>query len=344
MKFHFEPDQTSDRIEPSGEATTVVSEDFESMTALWLNPESLVQWDCIFVLPPWQKAWWDAFGGGMTPLLCSVRHGSAALGMAPLMRQGEKAAFMGGSDVCDYLDFALVPGKEGPFFRALIPHLRQLGITHLDLGTLHRDASVLTALLPMARSLGWQTTCEEVEVSVELDLPASWDEFLSSLSGKERHEVRRKIRRLEHATEVRQRVVDEPRAVAREMDIFLELMRLSRPEKEAFMTPEMAAFFRSLVAAMADVGLVKLCFLDSDGRPAAAALCFDHHDTVYLYNSGYDPQYRWLSAGLLNKVFTIRESIERGRKKYDFLKGAEIYKYRLGGREVPLYRCQIELA
>lgn len=344
MKFQPQSDQKCCTIERSGEVTAVIAENFESMTALWLNPGSLVQWDCLFVLPPWLKVWWDAFGDGMTPLLCSVRHGGEVLGIASLMRQGENAAFMGSSDVCDYLDFAVVPGKEGFFFRALIQHLRQLGIARLDLGTVRRDAIVLTAFLPVAKSLGCQTTCEQVDVSVELGLPASWDEFLVHLTGKERHEVRRKIRRLEHSADVCGRVVEEPQAVEREMDVFLELMRLSRPEKEAFMTADMAAFFRSLAVTMAEAGLVKLFFLDLDGNPAAAAFCFDHHDTMYLYNSGYDPQYRYLSAGLINKVFSLRESIEWGRKKYDFLKGAETYKYRLGGQEIPLYRCQIVLA
>jgi len=95
---------------------------------------------------------------------------------------------------------------------------------------------------------------------------------------------------------------------------------------------------------MAEVGLVRLFLLDLDHRPAAAALCFDHDGTVFLYNSGYDPSFRRLSAGLLDKVFSIRESIAWGRKRYDFLKGAEPYKYRLGGREVALYRCRLELA
>jgi CelD/BcsL family acetyltransferase involved in cellulose biosynthesis len=65
---------------------------------------------------------------------------------------------------------------------------------------------------------------------------------------------------------------------------------------------------------------------------------------VYLYNSGYDPEYGYLSAGLLSKLLSIKDSIERVRKCYDFLKGPEEYKYRLGGREIPIYTCQIVLA
>ncbi len=77
--------------------------------------------------------------------------------------------------------------------------------------------------------------------------------------------------------------------------------------------------------------------------PVATVMCFDYNNTVYLYNSGYDPPHSYLSVGLLSKVLSIKDSIERGRKRYDFLKGAEEYKYRLGGKEIPIYCCSIAL-
>lgn len=337
------PDQRSGGIEVAREMTAVAADTFESLAALWVHPGSLIKWDCPFVLPPWLNVWWEVFGGRMTPLLCSIRQGDSLLGIAPLMRQGESATFVGSPDVCDYLDFLVVPGQEPKFFRALIEHLRQLGIRRLDLGAVRRDSTVLNSLLPVVHSLGCQASCEQVDVSLELDLPETWELFLAGLTGKERHEVRRKIRRLEDSARVRCRVVEGPQEIRNGMEIFLGLMKLSRPEKAAFLTERMSVFFRTLAEALAEVSVLKLFFLDLDDKPAAASLCFDYHDTVYLYNSGYDPQFRWLSAGLLNKVFSIQESIERGRKKYDFLKGAETYKHRLGGQAIPLYRCQIAL-
>jgi len=47
---------------------------------------------------------------------------------------------------------------------------------------------------------------------------------------------------------------------------------------------------------------------------------------------------------LISKVMCIKESIQRGKKRFDFLKGAEAYKYRLGGKEIPLYRSRIVLS
>ena len=109
------------------------------------------------------------------------------------------------------------------------------------------------------------------------------------------------------------------------------------------MTARMKTFFNSMVDTMAEAGFLKLGILELDTLPAAMVLCFDYDDCVYLYNSGYDPHYGSLSVGLLSKVLFIKDSIQKGRKKFDFLRGGEPYKYQLGGREVPIYSCQIML-
>ena len=109
------------------------------------------------------------------------------------------------------------------------------------------------------------------------------------------------------------------------------------------MSDRMDAFFRSLAKAMATAGMMKLYFLEIEDTPVAGVICFDYQSTFYLYNNGFDDRYRSLSVGLLSKVLTIKDSILRGRLRYDFLKGDEQYKKRLGGTPVPLYRLTIDL-
>ncbi len=178
---------------------------------------------------------------------------------------------------------------------------------------------------------------------MELDLPSTWDEYLAMLDRKQRHEVRRKLRRLEAAGNVDYHVVEDSAAVHEVMDIFLKLFSESREDKATFMTAQMESFFRSLADSMAEAGLLKVGILELDTLPVAMVMCFDYNNCVYLYNSGYDPQYRSLSVGLLSKVLHIKDSIQRGRKRFDFLKGGEPYKYHLGGRDTPLHSCQITI-
>ena len=127
------------------------------------------------------------------------------------------------------------------------------------------------------------------------------------------------------------------------MDIFFRMFVESRQDKAVFLTEKMKSFFVLLAEAMARKGLLKLGILTLNEQPLAQIMCFDYHRGLFLYNSGYDPNFTSLSAGLVCKVLSIKASIEQGYKKFDFLKGSEPYKYHLGGKEVPLYRCQITL-
>ena len=94
---------------------------------------------------------------------------------------------------------------------------------------------------------------------------------------------------------------------------------------------------------MAAEKMIKFYVLDLNGKAVATALCFDYKSRTYLYNNGFDVNFSSLSVGLLCKVFSLQDSIRRGQQKYDFLKGSEPYKYRLGGQEVPLHECEIKL-
>jgi len=250
---------------------------------------------------------------------------------------------MGSPDVCDCLDFVLSPGSEQDFFNILLEDLMQRGIRRLSFMPLRPDSTVLTHLVGIAQERGYKVSCKVEDVSLELDLPPTWEEYLGILNRKQRHEVRRKLRRLWEAGEVNYRVIEDSEAVTDAIDLFMRLFRESREDKAIFMTANMESFFRSLAKAMAQVRLLRIGILELDASPVAAIMCFDYNGTMYLYNSGYDRHYSSLSVGLTSKILCIKDSIERGRKKFDFLKGSEEYKYRLGGKEIPLHKCQIVL-
>ena len=294
-------------------------------------------------MPEWLKVWWNEFGTPFDSYLCAVRQREDVIGIAPLLVEGEKAMLMGDTDVCDYLDFIVAPGKGAQFFRVLLEHLSREGITHLDLKLVHPESTVFTELQDIAQKQGCNVSRNTLDISSELELPATWDEYLLMLTGKQRHEIRRKIKRLHKEARIKYRVVESVEEVSDEIDTFFALFKSSGEVKADFLTDRMVSYFRSLAEAMAEAKMLKLYFLDVDNTTAAASMCFDYNSRIYLYNSGYEPRLGSLSVGLLCKVFSIQDSIQNGRQKYDFLKGAESYKHRLGGREVPLHRCQIQL-
>jgi len=313
---------------------TVTEESFASLNSYWADFKQDLNWNTLFVLPSW---FFQLY-------LRAVRQGRKIIGIAPLLVKGGTASIIGGTDVCDYLDFIVTPGMEEDFFNALLNDLEQQGINQLNVQPVRPDSTVLTNLVTLARQRKYEVHCCEEGVSVELDLPATWDEYLVMLTKKQRHEVKRKLRRLGETDNVEYHCVNANQEVGDFINTFLKLFSLSRKKDKAnFMTTQMESFFRLLTTTMAKIGLLRVGILEIDKLPTAMIMGFDYNNMMYLYNSAYNPEYSYLSVGLLSKILCIKESIQRGNKKWDFLKGGEPYKYHIGGKEIPLYACQIKI-
>jgi CelD/BcsL family acetyltransferase involved in cellulose biosynthesis len=315
----------------------------EDLEVIWQDAGHRLDWRCLFTLPPWLTSWWSSFGDGDEPLVVMMDDAGEPIGVVPLKKRGSTAALMGSPDVCDYLDIITVPGHRRQVTRLLFEYLGKVNIKRLVLNGVREEAAIWTSVMPYARETGWEVSCEKEAVTFEMDLPETWEAFLSRLDGKQRHELRRKLRRLHEAGAVQFRMTDTSHGTGGELDHFLDLFKASRTDKQAFMTTQMAGFFKSLAAAFSDHGLLRLGVLELSGSAVAQVMCFDYHSTRYLYNSGYDPRFRRLSVGLISKILSIRDAVEKGLSRYDFLKGAEVYKKRLGGGPKDIYRCTVHL-
>ena len=293
--------------------------------------------------PEWLKSWWDEYSAGSELKLLSVRDevGAAAL-IAPLQVSNGTAAFLGGTDLFDYHDF-ICPGGAGEFrpayVDAVIRHLTgDPGIQRLEFLSLPEDSTAFEYLPAVCEAAGWAVSIEKEDVAPRLSLPGTWDEYVAGLTRKNRHELRRKMRRLERAGELRHFEVSGPVEIAEGLDDFFVLHRKSTPDKATFMSLDRERFFRRAALQLAEAGMTRLSFVELDGQRIASSLSFVCCGTKYLYNSGYDPAFGRLAAGLLNHAYNIRRSIEAGLSVFDFMRGDETYKYHLGGEDRLLYR------
>lgn len=311
-------------------------EDFGAIESDWLQLLDRSPRRHIFFTPSWGRCWWNSLGAGELHLL-SVRQEGSVVGIAPLVVQGDAVRLLGDKEVCDYLDIVALPGAERVVAENLLRFARDSKPT-LDLLPLLADSTVLEHVAPVARDSGYTVHTEPLDVSYSLPLPASWDEYLDGLHGKNRHELRRKLRRLERSGEVS---FYTSQSSPQDLEDFFLLFRTSRPSKDEFLTPRREAFFRRLSEELGKQGWLRLYFLELDHRRVATAFCFNFGGTLYLYNSGFEPAYQGISVGLLCKALTIKAAISDGKRLYDFLRGAEDYKADLGGKPAPVYRCTI---
>lgn len=162
------------------------------------------------------------------------------------------------------------------------------------------------------------------------------------LEGKQRREIRRKLRRAAGYAASSCYIVGPEHNLEAEVEDFLDLMAASAPDKAAFLTPRMRNFFRELARVTYDAGWLQLGFIEIGDRKAAAYFNFIYNNRVLVYNSGLDWQaFPQFGAGIVLTAYCIRHAIEQGREAYDFLQGDERYKYQFGGQDVEVRRLQI---
>lgn len=297
-----------------------------------------------FLHPTWHRVWLTEFESGGDDLLYAVRDDEGLVGVAPLLRRDGRLTLCGDFEICDYMDVVTAPGRAEAVLAALLRALVDEAWNELALWGL-RESSPVLAALPAAVAQAGMTLEQETEaVAPRVELPASWDEYVASLSKKDRHELRRKLRRLEAAGELELRTYTSPEETESRVPLLLRMMVESRTDKAAFMSEQMARFFHRMVPAMAREGLVRLYELELERKPIASVLCFDQGGQLFLYNSGYEPEYAPLSAGIVSKALVLRDAIECGRCCIDTLRGAEAYKYDLGAKDRNVYKCIVRRA
>jgi CelD/BcsL family acetyltransferase involved in cellulose biosynthesis len=316
-----------------------VLSDFNNLNQPWQQLFEKSRYKLLFSSPAWSKLWWDRFGTGSELYLASLVKNGEIFGIAPLRIEGQSLKFIGSDNVCDFLDFVVAEGCEQEFFKTLLGHVANKGFTSLDLSTLLPDSATLSYLPEVAKKMGFSVSREQIDVSVDMELPHDIPTYLSSLNSKQRHEILRKDRRLNEEGDINYYISQE--AAPDKIEVFLRFFRESREDKNRFLTDEIETYFRELITLSEKSGRLRLGILELNSVPVAVTLCFHYQNDIYLYNSGYNPDYRLLSVGVLSKYYCIRQSIESGKRRFDFLKGNEKYKYYLGGKEVPLFRCII---
>jgi CelD/BcsL family acetyltransferase involved in cellulose biosynthesis len=296
----------------------------------------------VFLTWRWQTEWAAAFVTTALQIHTVTAADGGLAGLLPLYEEGPGLfRVLGGVDISDYLDVIAEAGREEEIWQALLQH-RAAQRAEWDLHAV-RAASPTVSLLPrLAPSVGLRAVAAVEERCPVLALPGTWDEYLARLPGKDRHELRRKMRKLERelpAVGIRSHATAEGWDDA--LTRFLVLHRRSKIGKARFMDDRMERFFRAGTLALVERGWARLWFLESDGTPIASFLCLEYAGSVGLYNSGFEPEHARLAPGIVLLAHVIRDAIERGIPTFDFLRGEEGYKQDFGPRPEDLYRIRV---
>ncbi len=312
----------------------ISSEDLATIRDDWQALHASIPGATPFSHPAWHETWLRHFGKstGASPLYLAIRAEEELIGTFALDMATSTARTLGDPNVRDYGGPLALPGMEQEVARGVLEWLLEDMTPAADFWGLVSGSPMHAALLEAAEYWGWKASAVAESVCPARELPGSFDEYVASLAKHDRHELRRKLRHLEAAGDVKFVTATEPGAVRDGMDTLFAMMRASRADKAEFLTSAMEAFFRDLSETFAGLGMTRLATLSLDGQPVATLLAFNCGGHRYLYNSGYDPARTDLAVGLLSKALSIRDAIECGLGTYDFLRGDERYKFDLGGK------------
>ncbi len=314
---------------------------FDDLQTEWNELLERAPENCIFYTWEWHSTWWKAYEPGKLLVLVCRQQGKL-VGIAPLfiteLDGGRLARIIGCVDVTDYLDFIFDGENMIEVLKAFADQLaaERRDFDILDLCNVPQDSPTREILPDLLIDRGFATVVEQQEVCPVIHLPEDWGGYLLLLDKKQRHEVRRKLRRI-HATPnaIDWYIVNGRHNLEVEIEHFVRLMAASDPEKAQFLQDESnMEFFKTIVPLLHQRGWLQLNFLTVGEERAAAYMNFVYGNRVMVYNSGLNYQdYGQLSPGIVLLAYNIQHAIQNGYKFYDFLRGDESYKYRMGGRD-----------
>jgi CelD/BcsL family acetyltransferase involved in cellulose biosynthesis len=265
--------------------------------------------------------------------------GDPPYGIAALARSPDGTVRFAGGELTDEQDVVAPPGDARAAAVAVARWIASERAPHVILEFVPEDTPTLDAFAEVLRGDGYRVTRERLVTSPRIALAPDFEGYVQGLGKKERHELRRKLRRFESTpgTSFRWATDHERPAV---LDRFFALHRLSKGEKAAFMTPATERFFRDVADALAPLGLLRLGVVRAHDQDAAVLFAFAYGDTLALYNAAHDPALSSLSLGIASHAFAVREAIAQGFRVYDLLRGDEPYKYDLGAVDRWLSRLE----
>lgn len=350
--------------------------------ATWDRLAARNPWATPFSSWAFQRAWWDAYGPNAHDETLAIRdHGTSDDGLVailPLMRRhamepsddvtrsqlrhgsaanltsvppAAVALYMGASYHADYATILAAPEDLPDVCRAVVEHLAGAAKGAWDVIDLRRwrcgdpaAAALAAALGAREMAHGWTLNLEREDVcpvATILD-GADFDGFLATLDKKDRHEIRRKLRRAEGTGEVRLNVSTQPLA---ELDQFVDLHQARWGDQGLFpATPggeQSRRFVRGLFERFGPAGPAKLTFLSVGAQRIGAGIHFETADSLLYYNAGVDPNAMHLSPGVLLVAGYVQLAIACGRRRVDFLRGDEPYKYQWAAVDEPIHRLLV---
>lgn len=290
---------------------------------------------------PFLLSWWHdrvAKNPASRLIAAQVVEGECVIGVCAFELASDAVSFAGGRDVVDYMGPLARPGREKDVAAALAGVVfDDLQWTLAGFAGLVRDDAMAQAFADEVARRSAAAAVKTYDQAPRIG-PAP-DGYLSLLNSKRRADVLRKRNRLTEAVGQLELVVSTRETVLGSLERLLAWKAEAGAATRDFVA-EYGDFMRNLLVELTAAGAGYVVELRASGRPLAAAIMLKRQGVDYIYNMAYDLSFATgdrvgLAPGIVLVSLLVERSLDQG-SMFDFLKGAQDYKLRLGGTPVDL--------
>ncbi|HEV3170273.1 MAG TPA: GNAT family N-acetyltransferase [Actinocrinis sp.] len=251
-------------------------------------------------------------------------------------------SFAGGRDVVDYMGPIAIAGREKEVAAALGEWMFDgLPWSRAHLAGLVNDDAAAQAMIDEALRRAPSAVAGTYDQAPRIDEAPQG--YLAGLNSKRRADVLRKRNRLIEAVGELELVASTPETVLDLLERLLAWKACASAATSGFVA-DYGGFLRAVLTELAAADTGHVVELRASGRPLASAIMLRHRDTAYIYNMSYDMSLTaesGLAPGVVLVSLLVERSLDSGLR-FDFLKGAQDYKLRLGGVPVDLTAVAVE--
>ena len=296
------------------------------------------------------EAWWIGYGAEATDISLAVYGAAGALhAYLPLMLRPDGVRYLGATYHIDYAT-VLIDLSDTEIAtaatEALITHLFA-DTAALDLRRLRQADHAHELLMSALASNGTRAATLSVEdpaPAIDLTNITTFDEHLERIDKKDRHEIRRKVRRGEGAgvtISAKTHAVDD-------LAEFIKLHRARWGHHGLFTEDEKGArdetFMRELFSRAPENLITIIVARNLEFGAFAAGLFLRDATGIRYWNAGGELAARALSPGILLFAHGLQIAISERKQTFDFLRGNESYKYEVGATDVDVLMITVPAA
>nr|WP_274622774.1 GNAT family N-acetyltransferase [Myxococcus fulvus] len=287
----------------------------------------------------WLYPWCRRIAPQRRPLVLTARDAAGTLvGLLPLGLETRRVAgvpvrrlgFLGETHVgSDYLDVVARRGLERDvaesFARMLVALREEWDV--LDLTDLREDSVTVDVLREVFHGHDVRLSERYVCPYDVLDPREPFDAFLRRTGRRDNYLRRRKW--LEKQEGYRIERTEAPGELAGPMTDFFRLHSARWAEdggSQGIKGTGVEAFHRDATQWLAERGRLWLYTMKVGGKAVASVYGIVHGNRFVYFQSGYDPEWRNRSVGLVLVGESFKDALAAGLTEYDFLRGTETYK------------------